>query len=64
MDPKQYHELVKMFKRVHRGLRKPALPPVVAMSKKQHAGEPLDKFRKRRRISNAIRREREKQFFN
>ena len=59
-----YLKWAKKLKADHGNNRRPAPPPIVAISKKQHPGEPLDKFRKRRRISNTIRREREKQFFN
>jgi len=48
-------------KKKYNTLNDSILPKVILMNK-QHIGEPLDKFRARRKISNKRRREREKQY--
>jgi len=46
-------------KKRYESLNNPGLPKVVLM-KKQHVGEPIDKFKSRRKACNVRRREREK----
>lgn len=56
---KAYRDGVRDAKKQHVASGRPALP-MVSMPKKRHMAEPLDKFRARRKASNARRREREK----